>query len=55
MISSVWFLTKIGFVYMLAYSYLDSCLNFRTPITQHNKTTCFASWRKTITQNLEWE
>ena len=30
----------------ICYSYLDSCLNFKTPITQHSKITCFASWRK---------
>ena len=30
----------------MCYSYLDSCLNFKTPITQHCKITCFASWRK---------
>ena len=30
----------------ICYSYLDSCLNYKTPITQHSKITCFASWRK---------
>ena len=30
----------------ICYSYFDSCLNFKTLITQHRKITCFASWRK---------
>ena len=24
----------------ISYSYLDSCLNFKTPITQHRKMAC---------------
>ena len=34
------------FKYIL-YDYFDSCLIFKTPITQNSKTTCFANlWKR---------
>ena len=40
------------FKYIL-YDYIDSCLIFKTPITQNSKSTCFANIVETITQNLD--
>ena len=37
----------------ILYDYFDSCLTFKTPITQNRKVKCFAKLAETITQNLD--
>ena len=32
----------------ILYDYFDSCLIFKTPITQNSKITCFVNWRKRL-------